>query len=216
MFIDLNKERFIMLIKTFNTGILQVNTYLIIDEDSKEAIIIDLGGDFEILSEEIKKNNAKLKFILNTHGHFDHIMGESNPNINVPIMMHEDDEHHAENISEYMKKWELPPAETPIKITEFINENSNLTIGNKQIKIFHTPGHTRGGLCFLIENNLFSGDTLFWGTIGRTDLADGNYELLVSSIKNKLMPLDDSITVYPGHGDPTSIGFERKNNEFLK
>lgn len=207
-----------MLIKTFNTGILQVNTYLIIDEESKEAIIIDLGGDFDLINEEIKKNNATLKYILNTHGHFDHIMGEAGiqSKTTAPVLMHKDDEHHAKNITTYMQRWELPPAEAPITIDQFIDETSDLSLGNTKIKIFHTPGHTKGGLSFLIDDKLFSGDTLFWGTIGRTDLEDGDYDTLINSIKTKILPLDDSITVYPGHGIITTIGFERNNNEFLK
>lgn len=207
-----------MIIKTYNTGILEVNTYLIIDEDSKEAIIIDLGGDFDKINDEIKRNGATLKYILNTHGHFDHVMGEINlqTKTNAPILMHKDDEHHAKNITEYMKNWQLPAVEGEIKIDKFIDENSDLSIGNKKIKIFHTPGHTKGGLCFLIEDNLFSGDTLFMGTVGRTDLFDGDYDTIINSIKTELLPLDDSIKVYSGHGPATTIGFERTHNEFFK
>ncbi len=204
-----------MIIKIFNTGILQVNTYLVIDEDTKEAIIIDLGGDFDKILQEIKSHGATLKFILNTHGHFDHIMGESDKNINVPIFLHKDDLHHAQNIETYMKNWGMLPAASEIKITDFIDENTYLKLGNKKIKIFHTPGHTRGGLCFLIEDKLFSGDTLFKGTIGRTDLEDGDFNSLVTSIKTKLMPLDDSTIVYPGHEESTTIGYERSHNEYL-
>lgn len=208
-----------MILKIFNTGVLQVNTYLLIDEESKEAVIIDLGGDFERINEVIKQNGAELKFILNTHGHFDHIMGDvavQSGDISVPVYMHEGDRWHAENIAKSLQRWGVADEWPAIKIKEYIDEDTELKIGNSKIKIIHTPGHSMGGVSYLIGDMLFSGDTLFYNSIGRTDFEDGDYETLIKSIKEKLMPLDDSIKVYPGHGPGSSIGSERQHNPYLK
>lgn len=208
-----------MIIKVFHTGVLQVNTYLLIDEASKDAIIIDLGGDFDRINEDIKQNNANLKFILNTHGHFDHIMGDTaiqNGEMNIPVYMHKGDSWHAENIGASLKRWGIMDEYPSIKIDEYIDENTELKIGNIPIKIIHTPGHSQGGVCYLIEDNLFSGDTLFNESIGRTDFEDGDYDTLIKSIKEKILPLDENLNVYPGHGDSTTIAHEKKYNSFLK
>ncbi len=208
-----------MIIKTFPTGVLQVNTYLLIDEESKEAVIIDLGGDFDRLKNEIDQYGAKLKFILNTHGHFDHIMGDlqvqlsNNP---VPVYMHEGDKWHADNIELSLQRWGIADSHPPIKIDAYIDENSELTIGKTPIKVIYTPGHSKGGVCYLIGNDLFSGDTLFYGSVGRTDLEGGSHSELIDSIKQKLLILDDNVTVYPGHGPKTTIAYERNHNSFLK
>lgn len=208
-----------MIIKVFHTGILQVNTYLLIDEKTKEAVIIDLGGDFERINQVIKENDANLKFIINTHGHFDHIMGDlavQEAEVTVPVYMHIGDQWHADHIGASLKRWGVMDDHPPIKIAEYIDENKKLQIGDIPIKIIHTPGHSQGGLCYLIENNLFSGDTLFNESIGRTDFEDGDYDTLIKSIKEKLLPLDESTIVYPGHGPSTTIEHEKKHNSFLK
>ncbi len=207
-----------MIIKVFNTGVLQVNTYLLIDEESKEAAIIDLGGDFDTVSDEIIANDAKLKFVLNTHGHFDHIMGDlsvKNSENPVPIYMHKGDIWHAENIEASLQRWGIASSHPPIVIDEFVDENTKLSLGKIPIKVIHTPGHSQGGVCYLIEDNLFAGDTLFQGSIGRTDLDGGDYQTLIESIKTKLLPLGDDIKIFPGHGPSSTIGYERKYNSFL-
>lgn len=205
-----------MLIKKINTGILDVNTYVLIDEDTKEAIIIDLGGNFEEVNNYINSNNAKLQYILNTHGHFDHILGEktAQDTVNVPIYMHKEDEFLVKNLPSQMTMWGLDPAEAP-EITDFIDENSDLYIGKQKIEIFHTPGHSPGGLSFLIGNDLFSGDTLFRESVGRCDLPGGNFSVIKKSINEKLFKLPQDTVVYPGHGDSSTIEHEIKYNDFL-
>lgn len=203
-----------MIIKTFRLGLIGTNTYLLINEKSKEATIIDLGGDAEIVFDEIEKHNAKLKYILNTHGHFDHILGEKDAQdkTNVDVYIHENDRILAENLPVQLEKFGfVNNTESPKKITTF-TENDIFTLGETEIKVIHTPGHTPGSVCFLVENSLFSGDTLFYTSVGRTDFEGGSFAQLSNSIKEKLFKLDDNIDVYPGHDLKTTIGHEKKYN----
>ncbi len=203
-----------MIIKTFPLGLVGANSYLLIDKESKEAILIDLGGDFTQIKNELEKNNATLKFILNTHGHFDHIMGERDAQniVDVPVFIHENDKNMVENLPKQLERFGfLQNAESPKNIKTF-TENDTFKLGDKEIKVIHTPGHTPGSVCFLIDKNLFSGDTLFYTSVGRTDFEGGSFKELSNSIKEKLFKLDDDITVYPGHDTKTSIGYEKKYN----
>lgn len=202
-----------MIIKIFPTGIFGENTYLLIDKDTKDAIIIDGGSNFDIINDEIEKENANLKFILNTHGHFDHIVEEKDmqEKTGVPVYIHEDDKLLLDSLKLQTASFGIPSVEAPNNVITF-NEDTELSFGNKKIKIIHTPGHTQGSCCFLIDKDLFSGDTLFYGSVGRTDLAGGNFKQLEDSIKNKLFTLDESVIVYPGHDTKTSIGYEKKYN----
>lgn len=203
-----------MILKTFPLGLIGANSYLLIDEESEEAILIDLGGDFTQIKNELEKNNATLKFILNTHGHFDHIMGEREAQniVDVPVFVHENDKNLVENLPKQLERFGfVQNAEPPQNINTF-TENDTFKLGSKEIKVIHTPGHTPGSVCFLIDKNLFSGDTLFYTSVGRTDFEGGSFKELSNSIKEKLFKLDDDITVYPGHDTKTSIGYEKKYN----
>lgn len=202
-----------MIIKTFPTGIFSENTYLLIDEESKEAVVIDCGGSFEIVLDEIQKYGATLKYILNTHGHFDHILGEREAQemTNVPVYIHKEDLPLLENFAQQALYFGLAESEPPKEVLTF-DENTTFNIGDTPIKVIHTPGHSKGSCSFLVDNNLFSGDTLFYCSVGRTDLFGGNFTELENSIKNKLFKLDDNVDVYPGHDAKTTIGYEKKYN----
>ncbi len=203
-----------MIIKTFRLGLIGTNTYLLIDEISNEAIVIDLGGDFSKVKEEIDKHGAKLKFILNTHGHFDHIMGERDAqNVeDVPVYIHENDKLMVETLPKQLARFGfVENAEAPKNIKTF-TEKDTFMLGNNEIKVIHTPGHTPGSVCFLIGKDLFSGDTLFYTSVGRTDFEGGSFQQLSDSIKNKLFKLEDDINVYPGHDSKTTIGYEKRHN----
>jgi len=203
-----------MILKTFPLGMINTNSYLLVDEESKEAIIIDLGGDCQIILDEIKNQNAKLKYILNTHGHFDHVLGEKDAQdkLGIDIYIHEADKLMLENLPLQLEKFGfVNNTDAPTDIKTF-TEKDIFKIGNKQIKVIHTPGHTPGSVCFLIENNLFSGDTLFYTSVGRTDFEGGSFAQISNSIQEKLFKLDDNITVYPGHDTKTTIGYEKKYN----
>lgn len=203
-----------MIIKTIPLGMLGTNSHLLIDEDSKEAVIIDLGGDYTSVFEEIKRHNAALKYILNTHGHFDHVLGEKDAQdaANVPVFVHENDFDMVKNLPLQLTKFGFSDNIEPPSDIKTFTENDVFKIGDKEIKVIHTPGHTKGSVCFLVGSSLFSGDTLFYTSVGRTDFEGGSFAELSESIKEKLFKLDDDIDVYPGHDTKTSIGYEKKYN----
>lgn len=184
-----------------------------IDEETKEAAIIDSGGEFEIINDALGKHGAKLKYILNTHAHFDHVMGEkeAQERTGLPVYVHEDDKILLENLKRQAAFFRIGEAEAPENIKTF-DENTVFKLGNQEIKVIHTPGHTPGSVCFLVGDALISGDTLFYGSIGRTDFEGGSFAQISDSIQNKLFKLDENITVYPGHDAQTTIGYEKKYN----
>lgn len=200
-----------MLIKQFIAGQLENNMYLVADEASKKAVLIDASSNIPELIEAAK--DYDVEYILLTHGHFDHIMGLTSLKeaLNAEAVICKDDLIISDNINEFTRLFMLPDA-VPPTYDKFIKDGDIINVGNLKIKVIHTPGHTEGGVCYLIEDNLFSGDTLFKQSVGRTDLFGGNYEKLVDSINNKIFKLDGNIKVFPGHGDMTTIGFEKKYN----
>ena len=204
-----------MLFKTYIEPPIDNNNYLIIDELSKEAALIDCSHYDENIFKELNENNAKLKYILLTHGHFDHVAGiRQNYNNHTPqFVMHKNDLNWLNNTNKYLSLYGMPDITIP-KIDIYINDNDILKLGNSEIKVIHTPGHTQGGVCYLIENNLFSGDTIFKECVGRCDLDGGNFEQIVDSIKSKIYTLPDDTKIYPGHGSQTTVFWEKQNNRF--
>ena len=198
-----------MMIKTIPAGIYDANCYIVIDEKTKEAGIIDPGGDDTKLLEIIKGLNIKPKFILLTHAHLDHVGATEflSKSLNIPFYVHEKEQKYIENDNYVFGNIR--------KADAYLTEDTELYIGDNKVNVIHTPGHTEGGVSFLIGDSLFSGDTLFKGAIGRTDFSGGDFGQIINSIKTKLLKLDDFIDVYPGHGPKSTIGFERNNNPFL-
>ena len=203
-----------MIVKTFSLGLIGTNAYLLIDEESKEAVLIDLCGDYQAIKDELEKKNASLKYILNTHGHFDHILGERDAQevFGVPVYVHEEDKYLVENLPKQLERFGFVENALPPENLKTFSEKDTFKIGDKEIKVLHTPGHTPGSVCFLVGKLLFSGDTLFYTSVGRTDFEGGSFAQLSNSIKEKLFKLDDDIDVYPGHDSKTSIGYEKKYN----
>ena len=134
--------------------------------------------------------------------------------LNAEALICKDDLVISDNINEFTRLFNWPDSIPPV-YEKYIKDGDIIPVGNMNIKVIHTPGHTEGGVCYLIEDNLFSGDTLFRGSVGRTDLFGGNFSKLSDSIKNKLFKLDSDIKVFPGHGPMTTIGYEKKYNEIL-
>ena len=198
-------------------GILSSNTYILADKDSKQGVIVDIGGDFAKLQEHITAMDVKIEKILLTHGHLDHILDASKTKkyYAAPIYLHELDKdlYKDSKIRSFYGK--DAPNDLPVDV--FMQDGDIINFGHHQIKVIHTPGHTQGSVCFLVDNSfLLSGDTLFRNTIGRTDHEGGNTEQEIESIKTKLMVLLNEVEVFPGHGGNSTIGQERINNPYLK
>ena len=206
-----------MILRTFYTGPLAVNCYVATDEASKKTFVVDPGGHNDDMVNYIKGNNLEIEYIILTHGHGDHIGGVSDlmtefqgaklvaciydkalledPNLNMSTMVY----GH------------------PISLTadQYVTDGETLKVGDLELRFLHTPGHTPGGMCIVVENVVFTGDTLFEQSIGRTDFPGSSYPAIVNSIREKLFALPDTTKVLPGHMGPTSIGFEKENNPFV-
>ena len=194
----------------------ETNNYLLIDEKGHEAVLIDCTGNFVEIKKELDKYSAKLKYILLTHGHFDHIFGclEFKDKLNPTIVIHKDDKIMVDNVDIQCNLFGIPVFKMP-KVDAVIDENSKLEFGAYDIDVIHTSGHTPGGVCYMIDNKLFSGDTLFYENVGRCDLAGGNFNEIVHNISNKLYTLPKDTMVYTGHGENTTIGHEIENNFYV-
>lgn len=205
-------------IKTIQVGPLEVNCYILWDSDTLDSFIIDPGGDGPAIKKEIDSLDLKVKYILNTHGHFDHVGadGELRTYYSVPLAIHKADVTLLKNAAGHAEIFGIK-AEPQPSPDVFLTNNAIFTAGSLSLKVLHTPGHTGGGVCLYdeAEGLLFSGDTLFSGSVGRSDLEGGSSEELMNSIKTRLLCLPDKVRVFPGHGDPTTIGAERAHNPFL-
>ena len=198
-------------------GIYAANCYIIYSESTKDGIVVDPGGDADEILKIINEHNLIIKYIILTHGHADHIGGiiELNNILDVPVMIHEGDSDILvdgnKNLSTIMAMGTIETeADVIIKGGEIIE------FGDIKAEIIHTPGHTLGGISIKIEDSIITGDTLFAGSIGRTDLFGGDYNTIIESIKNKIMVYPDETRVYPGHGPTSTIGKERMSNPFLR
>ena len=192
-----------MIVECFKVGWLATNCYVVSCEETKKAAIIDPGLENEEEANQIlgyiKKNGLKVKYIINTHGHPDHIAGNDKmkQETGASILIHETHQGRAGP-------------------DQKLKDGDIITVGNFTLKVLYTPGHTKGGISLLGDGVVFTGDTLFAGAIGRTDFPGGSYQQIIQSIKTKLLPLPDSTKVYPGHEDFSTIGNEKKYNPFLQ
>lgn len=205
-----------MIVKQFVEGFIANNNYLLIDEDSKEAALIDCTDYISELGAVLKEYDAKLKYILLTHGHFDHIMGvpKIKQEFDAKVYLHKDDKELVDNSDEFMISVGMQPFEHP-EIDKYIDENEEIYLGKNKIQVIHLPGHTQGGVGYLVDGMLFAGDSIFLESVGRTDLPGGNHKQLIESIKNKIFSLDGDTILYVGHGTNTTVEHEKKYNEFV-
>ena len=206
-----------MKIVNIPTGMLQANTYLVCDEISRLGFIVDLGGYSKELKNIIEKNDIQIQYIVLTHGHGDHIGGVQEhlkdfPDAKVVCSRAEEKMLLDPELNE---AHHFGPEKVSFKPDILVDDGDTLTVGNMTMKFIMTPGHTKGGMCILVDDVLFSGDTLFCRSIGRTDLAGGDFRTIMESIKKKLFLLPDETQVLPGHMGPTTIGFEKENNPFV-
>lgn len=197
-------------------GVYAANCYIIYSEIAREGIVVDPGGDAEIILGKIDENKLSIKYIVLTHGHGDHMGGviELNKSLNVPVLVHEADKELMEdgnkNMSVIMSFGSLEFSPDVL-----LKDGDVIEFGDLNAEVIHTPGHTKGCICLKIQDHLFTGDTLFKGSIGRTDLFSGDYDTIIRSIREKILPLDDNIIVLPGHGASSTIGEEKKYNPYL-
>jgi len=205
-----------VIVKELQVGMIGTNCYVVACPETQEAIVIDPGDEAKRIHNLVTKNGFKITAIVNTHGHWDHVGGnrELKKLTGAPIYIHEQDARFLTDgrlhLGSMMGNNENSPA-----ADKLLKEGDIVKVGKHNLKIIHTPGHTPGGISLIGENLVFVGDTLFAGSIGRTDLPGGNYTTLINSIKEKLLSLDDETVVYPGHGPSTTIGRERARNPFL-
>lgn len=206
-----------MIVKGFASGPLDVNCYLVVDEKTKKGFMVDPGGYVEELEVFIKENEIQLVYVILTHGHGDHIGGVSQfmgifPDAKLVACKAEEDmlKNSYENFS-------VETYGKPLSLTAdiLVEDGDKMAVGDLELTFIHTPGHTTGGMCIYVENYLFSGDTLFAQSIGRTDFPGGSFTEIMNSIKGKLFLLPDDTQVCPGHMGVTTIGFEKRNNPFV-
>jgi glyoxylase-like metal-dependent hydrolase (beta-lactamase superfamily II) len=207
--------------KNFIFNELGVNAFVIYDETAA-CILVDPAcnsdGQRKKLREYIRLNSLKPQYIVNTHGHFDHIAGNAwaKSEFGCPLLMHRDDLNLLTNASQYAEIFGIQ-VDQPPEPDHFLEEGEVLRFGHSEMAILHVPGHSSGSICLFSESDklLIAGDVLFKGGIGRTDFEDGDYNLLIKGIQTKLMVLPGDTVVWPGHGPPTTIGQEHDTNPFL-
>jgi glyoxylase-like metal-dependent hydrolase (beta-lactamase superfamily II) len=206
-----------MILQTLLVGPLGVNCYVLADEKTREAIVVDPGGNARDILNALQHHRLQVTAIVNTHAHFDHILAlnEIRATTHAPFMLHADEVPvlAAAKVSAASFGMGISP---PAPADRLLKDGDTIAVGALQFKVLHTPGHTPGGICLLEGKNVFVGDTLFQGSIGRTDFPGGDYATLMSSIRDKLLPLADDTVVYPGHGSPTTIGEEKQLNPFVR
>ncbi len=206
-----------MIIETIPLGIYATNCYIFGDSLSKEVVIIDPADEANKIINIIEKNNYIVKYIIITHGHFDHILAlkDIKQKYNAPVAIHKDDAEYLSNNNANLSV-DVPNVKIESVTADIIlNDGDVINLGKYKLEIIHTPGHTNGGICIKADDVLFSGDTLFLNSIGRTDLPTGSFDKLEASIK-KLYTLGDNIKVYPGHGPSTTIGQEKRTNPYVR
>ncbi|MDD2690060.1 MAG: MBL fold metallo-hydrolase [Candidatus Omnitrophica bacterium] len=205
-----------MILETVCVGQMQVNCYILAARDNSGAVIIDPGDDARKIKRILEKHKLNPAFIINTHGHYDHIGADDE--FGVPVYVHAKDSPLLKNPELNLSSFFLSAYSVKERIIE-LEDKKTVEFGELQLEVIHTPGHTPGGICLLMkkpENKiLFTGDTLFYRGIGRADFRGADEASLIKSIKERLLTLADDTVIYPGHGPSSTIGDERRKNPFL-
>lgn len=205
-----------MIIKELAVGPLMANCFICGCLKTKEAVVIDPGGDADRILLSLADSNLKVKYIINTHGHFDHVSanGKLKEATGADILIHPLDAGMLEQLSSNAAFFGISVENSP-PCDQTIEENDTVSFGDITLHVIHTPGHTPGGISLYNNGIVFVGDTLFAGSIGRTDFPGGDFNTLILSIKTKLFKMDDDMRVLSGHGPETTIGKEKRYNPFV-
>ena len=201
-------------------GMLACNCSILGDESTGEAVVVDPGDDIEQVQQILAKHHLRVKYIVATHAHIDHVGGieKLKQATGAAVLMHQSDLPLYQNLA-LQAQWLGVPAPGATDVDQFLKEGDSLRCGSLRLEVLHTPGHSPGSLSLHLpgENQrILSGDTLFQGSIGRTDLWGGSLDEILRSIRNRLLIFPDQTPVFPGHGSPTTIGEERESNPFLQ
>ncbi len=207
-----------MRVKKFVLGVYEENSYLIIDDETNEAIVIDPGEGPSALLEMISSSNLSVKYILNTHAHIDHILGveEVKKETGAPFYLCDKDLFLLDALPAQSEMLGLNGNFSIPEVDGNISEGDLFKVGSISLKVFETPGHSPGSVSFVTDEALFSGDVLFLGSVGRIDLPGGSWDILKSSLQEKICVLDRDTVVFSGHGPETTIGKELDNNPYLQ
>ena len=202
--------------QALHLGPLDNNTYVLACTVTREAAVVDAGFEPEAVIELVRRRGLEVRHLLNTHAHYDHVAGmrEVQEAVGGDYWLHPADRPLLDRLSEQGAAFGFPPARAPETVHD-LADGQRIPIGKEFVEVLHTPGHSPGGVCFLSGDSLWAGDTLFAGSIGRTDLPGGSFAELERSIHTRLFTLGDAVGVYPGHGPATTIGRERLDNPFV-
>ncbi len=205
-----------MIIDKLEVGVFAENCYIVWCKTSLDGVVIDPGDDVLKIVKKVQDNMINIKSILVTHAHLDHVkeLKALKEEIKAPIFMHREDQILLENLPAQAAAFGLTNSGIP-EIDKYIDEGDSIEFGNHRFEVLHTPGHSPGSVSYSTKGAAFVGDVLFSGSIGRTDLHGGDFDILINSIKSKLLTLGDDTIIYSGHGPSTTIGQEKKTNPFL-
>lgn len=205
-----------MKLETLVLGSLHTNCYILLDEASGEAAVIDPAAQADRILDTVQGLGCKVKYIIVTHAHIDHIaaLDEVAKATGAPVVIHSADQYTLNNDALNLALYFGLPAPA-VKPSIVVNDGDTLTLGRETLHILHTPGHNKGSMCILTGDILLAGDTLFYESVGRVDHYGGSMEEILHSVNDKLIKLDDAVKVYPGHGPSTTIGHERTHNPYV-
>jgi glyoxylase-like metal-dependent hydrolase (beta-lactamase superfamily II) len=205
-----------MQIETLAVGPLQVNCFIVACEKTRDALVVDPGDEAERILKRLHASGLQLKLVVNTHGHFDHVGGNRLlvEESGAELLIHQADLPVLRRAREHATLYGMSVTPSP-EPSRLLAGGEILTVGELRLQVLHTPGHSPGGICLLGEGHLFSGDTLFAGSVGRTDLPGGDHDTLIEGIRRQLLVLPEETVVHPGHGPDTTIGREKRVNPYL-
>ena len=206
-----------MLLQAFVTGSLETNAYLVADSDTREALVIDPGGDPDEILAFLAKERLTCRLIINTHGHFDHISGNRalKNATGASLLVHEGDAPMLSEAATHARFFMMRAENSPPP-DRLLVDQGEVRVGSVVLRVLHTPGHSPGGVTLVAPGVAFCGDLVFYGSVGRTDLPGGSERVLLDSIRRHIMTLPDDTVLYPGHGPETTVGLEKRQNPFFR